>query len=73
MKPACLRGEVCREVGGIEEDGAARCLDQRFGGVAELLSVGGLGLALLRHMRSDVYEGGDMGAGAGLGDGTESR
>jgi hypothetical protein len=37
-------GEVCREVGGIEKDEAVRCLDQRFGGVGELLTVGGLGL-----------------------------
>jgi len=61
-------GEVCREVGGIEKDETVRCLDQRFGGVGELLTVGGLGLALLRRVRSDVYEGSDMGVGASLGD-----
>jgi hypothetical protein len=61
-------GEVCREVGGIEEDEAVRCLDQRLGGVGELLTVGGLGFSLLRRVRSDVYEGGDMGVGASLGD-----
>jgi hypothetical protein len=30
-------GEVCREVGGIEKDETVRCLDQRVGGVGELL------------------------------------
>jgi hypothetical protein len=61
-------GEICREVGGIEEDKAVRRLDQRFGGVGELLTVGGLGFALLRRVRSDVYQGGDMGVGASCGD-----
>src|SRR5260221_5823162 len=61
-------GEVCREVGGIEKDEAVRRFDQRFGGVGELLAVGGLGLPLLRRVRSDVYQGGDVGIGASLGD-----
>ena len=61
-------GEVGREVGGIEEDEAVRCLDQRSGGVGELLTVGGLGLALFRCVRSDVYERGDMGISTSLGD-----
>jgi hypothetical protein len=57
-------GEVRRKVGRIEKDEAVRCLDQRSGGVGELLTVGGLGLALFRRVRSNVYEGGDMGVGA---------